>query len=62
MVCLGDVSAASPAIKQVLRMATPGNVFLSVITIAKFLDNVKLNKYGNERVMVVTKKPSKLVE
>lgn len=62
VVCLDDASAASPAIKQALRMATPGNVFLSVITVAKFLDNVKLNKYGNERVMVVTKKPSKLVE
>lgn len=48
-------SANNPMLKSVLRMATPKNCNLSVITVEKALDNFKINRYGNEKIMIVTK-------
>ncbi len=55
VIVIDSESANSPMLKSVLRMATPKNVNLSVISLEKTLDNFKVNKYGNERIMIVTK-------
>lgn len=55
VIVIDKESANSPMLKSVLRMATPKNVNLSVITVEKTLENFKTNKYGNEKIMIVVK-------
>lgn len=62
VVCIDDESANSPMIKSALRMATPGTIFLSVITLAKAIENFQTNKYGKESVMIIAKTPDVLLK
>lgn len=55
VVVLDEESANNPVLKSALRMATPKNVRLSVISVEKFLENHKENKYGQEKIMIVVK-------
>lgn len=55
VVVINDEAAGNQMMKSVLRMATPKNVNLSVITLEKALDNFKINRYGNEKIMIVVK-------
>lgn len=55
VVVINDEAADNPMMKSVLRMATPKNVYLSVITLEKALDNFRTNKYQNEKIMIVVK-------
>ena len=65
IICIDDESANTPMLKSALRMATPKQIFLSVLTVEKTIENLKVDRYGAERVMVVVKEPEiilKLVE
>ena len=44
VIVIDKESANNQMLKSVLRMATPKNVNLSVITLEKTLDNFKINK------------------
>jgi len=57
VICIDAESAANPTIKSALRMATPKQVFLSVIPLEKAIENLKAEKYGAERIMIVAKRP-----
>jgi len=48
--------------KSALRMATPKDVRLSVIPVEKAIENIKSEKYGTEKIMVVVKSPRRVVE
>lgn len=61
VVVINDEAAGNQMMKSVLRMATPKNVYLSVITLEKALDNFKSNKYGNEKIMIVVKELSPIL-
>lgn len=65
VICIDDESANNPMMKSALRLATPKSVFLSAITLDKALENLRADKYGDERCMIVVKNPItilKLVE
>lgn len=61
-IVIDEESANNQMLKSVLRMATPKNVNLSVITTEKTLDNFKVNKYGNEKIMIVVKTLKPILE
>ncbi len=62
VIVIDKESANNQMLKSVLRMATPKNVNLSVITLEKTLDNFKINKYGNEKIMIVVKTLEPILE
>lgn len=55
VIVIDSESANTPLLKSSLRMATPRDVYLSVIELEKAVDNLLNNKYGDERVMIVVK-------
>lgn len=61
VVCIDEECAVNPMMKSALRMATPNNIYLSVISLEKAISNFQTNKYGNERVMVIAKTPKPLL-
>ena len=65
VICIDDASAADQVSKSILRMATPKKCALSVISTETAIENLKADKYGEQRVLIVTKTPQvfqKLVE
>ena len=54
-------SAENPMLKGALRMATPREVFLSVIPLETAISNLKADRYGDERIMVVVKSPETMI-
>lgn len=65
IICIDDESANTPMLKSALRMATPKEIYLSVLTFEKALENLKADRYQQEKVMIVVKSPEiilKLVE
>ncbi len=61
VICIDEESANNPVKKSALRMATPTNIFLSVIPIHKAIDNLVNNKYQNEKIMIIAKTPDILL-
>lgn len=59
---IDEESAQSPMLKSALRMATPKEVFLSVIPVETASSNLLANKYGDEKIMVVVKSPETIIE
>jgi len=49
-------------LKSALRMATPNEVYLSVLTHEKAIENLKNDRYGNQAVMIVSKNPKTYLE
>lgn len=43
--------------KQMLKMATPSGVSLSVLSTKKAIENIKTGKYDSQKVMIVVKTP-----
>lgn len=62
VIVIDKESANNPMLKSVLRMATPKNVNLSVITAEKTLDNFRAQRYGNEKIMIVVKALEPILE
>ena len=54
-VVIDEEAANNAMMKGALRMATPKNVFLSVISLEKTLENFSVNKYGDEKIIIVVK-------
>lgn len=54
-------SANDPMLKSVLRIACPGSVRLSVLEAETAAKNLLSGKYGNERIVIVTKTPGNIV-
>lgn len=48
--------------KQLLKVATPTGIKLSIISPNKYVENMKINKYVGEKVMVILKGVEALVE
>ena len=57
VICIDDESAGNQMLKNALRMATPNGVFLSVLTHEKAIENLKADRYQNQSLMIVAKKP-----
>ena len=62
VIVIDKESANNQMLKSVLRMATPKNVNLSAITVEKTLENFKVNKYGNEKIMIVVKSLGPIID
>lgn len=60
IICIDDESASSQLLKNALRMATPKNVRLSVLTEDKAAENLQTDRYDTERCLIVCKAPSVL--
>ncbi len=61
VICIDEESANNPVKKSALRMATPTNIFLSVIPIQKAIENITSKKYQNEKIMIIAKTPDILL-
>lgn len=48
--------------KAALKMACPQGVKLSILSVKRASENIKSNKYGEERIFVVVKAPGTLCE
>lgn len=59
---INDEIAADDVQKTVLRMAAPPNVATSIITKEKALNNIKNNKYSGQKVLIVVKSPSDIMD
>lgn len=62
VICIDDESANNQMLKNALRMATPSGVFLSVLTHEKAIKNLKEDRYQNQAVMIVAKKPETFLQ
>ncbi|WP_416324468.1 PTS sugar transporter subunit IIB [[Eubacterium] hominis] len=62
VIVIDKESAENPVMKNILRMATPTNVRLSVLTPEKAISNLKVDRYGMERLMIVIKELEVLIE
>lgn len=52
---INDIANQDAFQKQMLRMATPSGISLSVLTVEKAIDRVKSGNYDNEKVLVILK-------
>lgn len=52
---INDAANADDFTKKMLRMATPSQIGLSVLTVQKAIDRVEAGQYDNDNVMVVFK-------
>ena len=62
---IDDVVATIPAKKEAMQMAKPAGYASSIITLDTAINNIKANKYGDQRIFLLTKSPVtvlKLVE
>jgi len=48
--------------KSVLRMAAPSGISTSIITEEKAITNIKANKYAQQRVLLVVRRPKVLLD
>ena len=62
VICIDDESANNMMLKNALRLATPKNCFLSVLTHEKAIENFKTDRYGDQPVMVVSKSPETFLQ
>lgn len=62
VIVMDKESAENPLMKNVLRMATPKHVHLSVLTPEKAIDNLKMDRYGDEKIMIVIKSLDVLIQ
>lgn len=62
VICIDDESANNQMLKNALRMATPSSVFLSVLTHEKAIENLKVDRYQNQAVMIVAKSPKTFLQ
>jgi PTS system mannose-specific IIB component len=59
---IDDKSANDPMLKSVLKIAYPTGVKLSVLEANKASANLQTDRYGNERITIVTKTPGVIRE
>ncbi|MFV0561170.1 MAG: PTS system mannose/fructose/N-acetylgalactosamine-transporter subunit IIB [Enterococcus sp.] len=54
--------ATNPIEKSGLKLATPAGVKLSILPIEKAAQNILAGKYDSQRVLIVVKKPDRLLQ
>lgn len=59
---IDDQVANDPVQKPALRMAAPEGIATSIITEEKAIANIKADKYANQRVLLVVKRPKVLLD
>ncbi len=59
---IDDQVANDPVQKAALRMAAPSGIATSIITEAKAIANIQADKYANQRVLLVVKRPKVLLD
>jgi PTS system mannose-specific IIB component len=59
---IDEASSKDPLLKSVLKISCPSGVKLSVLTPEKAAENLKSDKYGSERITIVTKRPQVIVD
>ncbi|MDQ0363182.1 PTS sugar transporter subunit IIB [Breznakia pachnodae] len=57
LMIIDDEVAADPQKKEIMKMARPVGIPLSIITLDTAIENFKADKYKGKRVFVVAKKP-----
>lgn len=57
IIVIDDEANASDLQKQMLRLACPPGIKLSVLSIAKAVKNFSENKYDGDKIMVISKSP-----
>lgn len=62
VIVIDKESAEDPLMKNILRMATPKHVHLSVLTNDKAIENLKVNRYKDERLMIIIRSLDVLIE
>lgn len=62
IIVLDEDAAKDDIQKSGLRMATPMTTKLSVLSTEIAADHLKKNRYGNQRVFLVAKKPEKFLD
>jgi len=62
IIVLDKESKENPILKSSLRIACPANVNLSVIESDQAAANLLSGKYGNQRIVIVTKTPRYIVQ
>lgn len=55
IVVLDEKAREDEMLRMSLQMAVPKGVGLSIISDAKLIENMKINKYGNQRILVITR-------
>lgn len=62
LMVIDDTVAADPVLKEGMKLARPVGVALSIISEATALENFAAGKYGQQKIFIVTKKPSTLLK
>ncbi|RMC47062.1 PTS sugar transporter subunit IIB [Lactobacillus sp. ESL0230] len=62
IIVLDEVAAKDEIQKSGLRMATPMTTRLSVLPTRVAADHLNNNRYGNQRIFIVAKKPQKFLD
>lgn len=57
IIVINDEAANDPLQKSSLRMAAPASMRLSVLPVAKAVENINAGKYGNQRIFLLFKNP-----
>lgn len=60
LMIIDDETATDLTKKEIMRIAKPGKLPLSIITLDTAINNFKAGKYDGKRIFVVTKKPDVL--
>lgn len=62
IVVIDDEANGSDLQKQMLRLACPPNIKLSVLSIAKAVKNFSDNKYDGDKIMAISRNPQAVVK
>jgi len=62
IVVIDDEANTNDLQKQLLRLACPPGIKLSVLSVTKAVKNFMENKYDDDKIMVISKSPKTIVE
>ena len=54
VIVIDNYSAASEMMKQIFRISIQSNIYLSVLTEEKAITNLRNDKYGNQKLFLIT--------
>lgn len=55
IVVLDEKAREDEMLRMSLQMAVPKGVGLSIISVGKLIENMKVNKYGSQRILIITR-------
>lgn len=62
LIIVDDEVVKDSVAKMALKMACPSQCKLSIINVAKCVENMKIDKYAGQKVFMIVKKPQTLVD